>query len=246
MISKSLLCLSVIFGSLFACQVESASISHEDGPSHYIDLSRMDIPNQFGYFQHMFARGAFNWAPEIGSFVNMLKSRYNIKAAIETGTLYGHTTIFLASIFDQVHTIEINPSNYQASVSYLRSWPNAICHLGSSEQVLKQILPGLENQSLLFYLDAHWQDYWPLLDELEEISKTHKDNCIIVIDDFKVPGRPDIPYDISGSGLDECSYDYVKCKLEKIYSDYNYYYVLPKRIDSKAKLVVIPKDWGSL
>lgn len=244
MISKHLLCLSVVFCSLFVSKIHSANVANQDLSAHYIDLSHVFIPNQFGHTQAMLANGAFNGAPEISSFVSMLKNRYNIEVAVETGSQYGYTTSFLASVFNEVHTIEIVPSSYQAAQNNLRHFSNAICHLGSSNEVLKDILPALESKSLLFYLDAHWEEYWPLLDELEAISKTHKDNCIIVIDDVKVPIRPDIGYDAYGEH--ECSYEYVKDKLGEIYSAYEFYYVLPRRIESKAKLVVIPKKWAPL
>ncbi|MBS0652626.1 MAG: hypothetical protein JSR39_03775 [Verrucomicrobia bacterium] len=244
MISKLLLCLSMFFCSLFVGKIYSANAANEDLSAHYIDLGHAFVPNQFGQAQIMLANGAFNGAPEISSFVSMLKNHYNIEAAIETGSLYGHTTAFLASIFNEVHTIEIEPSNYQITLNTLSIFPNAVCHFGSSSSVLTEILPTLESKSLLFYLDAHWQEYWPLLDELEAISKTHKDNCIIVIDDFKVPTRPDIGYDAYGEH--ECSFEYVKDKLGEIYSAYDFYYVLPKRVESKAKLVVLPKNWSGL
>jgi predicted O-methyltransferase YrrM len=244
MIAKHLLCLSIVFCSLFVGSIQSAYAVDKDLSDHTIDLNHAYIPNQFGFGQILYANSAFNGAPEISAFISMLKNRYNIEAAVETGSQYGYTTSFLASTFDEVHTIEIVPSTYQVAQNNLRNFSNVTCHLGSSNDVLQKILPALESKPVLFYLDAHWEEYWPLLDEIEEISKTHKDNCIIVIDDVRVPGRPDIGYDWNGDN--ECSYEYVKNKLEKIYSSYDFYYLLPRRIESKAKLVVIPKKWAPL
>ena len=205
--AKHFLSLSLIFFSFFIGNVQTARFPDADPITHYIDLGHVNMSYQLGYIDSNLANGAFNGAPEISLFVNMLRSRYNIHVAIETGSLYGHTATFLASTFDEIHTIEIVPSNYLTSQNTLYPFPNAVCHLGSSEEVLKELLPLLKGKSLLFYLDAHWNEYWPLLNELEEISKTHKDNCIIIIDDFKVPGRPDIAYDAYGEH--ECSYEYV-------------------------------------
>jgi len=238
---KHLLSLLVIFSSFFIGNVQSARFPNADPITHHIDLRHVNLSYQMGYIDSPLAHEAFNGAPEISCFVNMLLQRYHIQAAVETGSFHAHTTRFLASIFKQVHTIEIVPENYQVAQSRLSSFPNAVCHLGSSNEVLKEILPKFEGRTLLFYLDAHWETYWPLLDELEEISKTHKDNCIIVIDDVKVPGRPDIGFDAYGEY--ECSYEYVKNQLEKIYSAYDYYYILPRRNESKAKLLVLPKNW---
>ena len=63
---------------------------------------------------------------------------------------------------------------------------------GSSEIVLDDILNGGlgfdVNKSLLFYLDAHWNDYWPLKDELKLIKKYNLSDSKIIIHDFYVPG----------------------------------------------------------
>jgi len=94
-------------------------------------------------------------------------------------------------------------------------------------------------------LDAHWEQHWPLLDELRQIARTHKDNCIIVIDDFKVSGRSDIPYDfyaIDGGHL-ECSLPYIKKDLDQVFSKYTIHYVIPKNLEMRAKLLVIPTSF---
>jgi hypothetical protein len=42
---------------------------------------------------------------------------------------------------------------------------------------------------VMFYLDAHWERYWPLRDELKQVLRL--DSSVVVIDDFFVPGRSD-------------------------------------------------------
>ena len=63
---------------------------------------------------------------------------------------------------------------------------------GSSEVVLDDVLNGGlgfdVNKSLLFYLDAHWNEYWPLEDELKLIKKYNLSDSKIIIHDFYVPG----------------------------------------------------------
>jgi len=91
----------------------------------------------------------------------------------------------------------------------------------------------------LFYLDAHWEDYWPLRDEIIEIGKTHYDNCVIVIDDCKVPGRHDIPFDqYKGK---ECSFEYIQDLLRFVFSGYEIDYLIPANVQNRAKLVIMPK-----
>jgi hypothetical protein len=184
---------------------------------------------------------SFNYAPELTTFFALLKRDYYIDTVVETGTFMGGTTNLFSMLFNQVHTIEIVESSYLRAVENFARHPHVKCHLGSSEIVLRKLLPTLIGSRVLFYLDAHWESHWPLLEELEEISKTHADNCIIVIDDFKVPGRGEIPYDAYGPH--ECSYEYIQNSLQKIYSSYSWHYVIPKSIHSRAKFVAIPKSW---
>jgi hypothetical protein len=184
---------------------------------------------------------AFNFASELTLFFAKLKRDHNITVAVETGTDTGGTTVALALLFDQVHTVEILEQTFASSQSHLKQFSNVKCHLGSSEAVLHRLLPTLKNQRTLFYLDAHWQQHWPLLHELEEISRTHRDNCIVVIDDFKVPDRPEIGYDYTAPH--ECSYEYVKAHLDKVFSAYTCVYLIPRSTESRAKFVVIPKAW---
>lgn len=186
-------------------------------------------------------KDAFNYAPELIPFFSYVKKLYGLELAVETGTYKGNTTTLLSQIFDSVHTFEINASYYTKAQAHFASYHNIHSHLGSSAENLREFLPTVKNRRTLFYLDAHWQNYWPLLNELEVISKTHRDNCIIVVDDIKVPNRPDIPYDVYGK--DECSYEYIQDKLDKIFSSYTIHYLIPNRTFSHAKLVAIPKRW---
>lgn len=187
-------------------------------------------------------KDAFNHAPELAPFFIQVQKDLKIATAIETGTWKAHTTKFFAFVFNHVDTIEIQPSVFQKAISNLSQFSNIQCHLGSSEVVLSQILPSYADQPLLFYLDAHWLEKWPLLDELDAISRTHRDNCVIVIDDFKVPGRSEFPYDAYANH--ECSFEHVKEKLRKVFSEYDSYYLLPKHKASRAKFVALPKKWN--
>jgi hypothetical protein len=211
-----------------------------------IDFSTFDLREIPGY--ENFDMGAmrnfspFNGAIELAPFFAYLKNTYTIGTAIETGTFTGNTTAFLGYLFNNVYTIEIDKAFFQNSTARLRVYSNIHVIFGNSPEILGQILPSLKRERLIFYLDAHWYSEWPLLRELEEISKTHRDNCIIVIDDFKVPGRRDIPYD--SYGAHECSYEYVCQHLSKIFSAYKFYYLVPKSVACRAKFVAIPKEWS--
>jgi len=239
-IAAATLALLTLSQTVTAAQSEA---THEELP-YMIDFSRFKASIfDYGYYEKeslVLGYYAFNYAPEMGPLFGILKRDYKIDAAIETGTFRGGTTAFFAILFDEVHTIEISDHLLNETRNTLKNFRNIQYHLGSSDQVLKDLLPTLKNKTLLVYLDAHWYDFWPLLDELAALSKTHKDNCVVVIDDFKVPGRNDIPYDAYGKH--ECSYEYVKPLLDQLYSQYTIHYVIPKTLACRAKLVVTPKN----
>ena len=183
----------------------------------------------------------FKWAPELSSFFLMLKDKYELNLCIETGTFKGDSTIVFSRIFDRVDTIEINPSFLDFTKSKIGNRKNINFHLGNSVEVFKTLLPTLNKFRPIFYLDAHWNDFWPLRDELTLIGQNFKDNCIIVIDDFKVPNRPDITFDQYGKN--ECSMEYIKDNLPEVYSSYELIFLIPKSTSSKAKAVLIPTAW---
>ena len=183
---------------------------------------------------------AFNEGPEMGAFFLLLQEEYGLDTVVETGTHQGFSTFFFANWFKEVHTVEIfGPSFWKARFAF-ESMPHVHCHYGSSEQVLQTLLPTLQEKPLIFYLDAHWETYWPLLDELEVISRTHKDNCVIVIDDVRVPGRSDLGFD--GYGSDICELAYFRKGLEQVFTDFSSHYLLPKQSSSRGKFVAIPSS----
>jgi hypothetical protein len=64
-----------------------------------------------------------------------------------------------------------------------------------------------------------------------------------MIDDIKVPFRPEIRYDnyrIDGQ-LQECSYEYIEKELAEVFSDYNLYYLTVKGEYGGAQLLIVPK-----
>jgi len=90
--------------------------------------------------------------------------------------------------------------------------------LGSSPDFLDSILcgPMLKIKRILFFLDAHWDDYCPLLDELKLIADNNLEP-VIAIHDFKVPDCPLLGFD-SYKGQDY-DFDWIKPSIEKIYPD---------------------------
>ncbi len=118
-----------------------------------------------------------------------LIEEHKIKNIVETGTFMGDTTKEFSKMVNNVYTIESNNDFYLSSKKNLNDCANIKMFLGSSPDVLREILPTLKGHTL-FFLDAHWESYLPLLDELNEISRVDSlSKSVIVIHDFYVPNK---------------------------------------------------------
>ncbi len=161
----------------------------------------------------------------IKSEIEKLRDRFRIKTAIETGTYLGGTTKVLSTMFDEVYTCELDEENFKKANDYLRDIDNVILVKQSSPKFLDDLLQILTASSniKLFFLDAHWSNDCPLLDELSCIAK-HKLKPVIVIHDWKVPDRPDLGFD-SYNGQD-FTFEWIESHLELIYGrdGFKYHY----------------------
>lgn len=151
----------------------------------------------------------------LARFAELVKE-FDIKTIVETGTFEGKTTDALASLVPQVHTIEVN-KNYQAKAKQNCKNKNITFHLGSSVDVLPKIIGKLNNP--LFFLDAHWQKYCPLWDEIRIIGEAGL-KPVIIIHDFKVPGKGGFGFD-KWNGKD-ISHANVKAAIDKVYGPNGY------------------------
>jgi hypothetical protein len=135
---------------------------------------------------------------------------------VETGTFHGWTTRLFAETGLPVYTIEVLQKNYEISKEALRDYPNVTCIHGNSAIELKQLFATLPDTPTLFYLDAHWEHYWPLREELALIYQ----NCeksVVIIDDFETPGR-DFQFDSYGEH--RCGMDYINDLLPNTCTSY--------------------------
>jgi hypothetical protein len=177
-----------------------------------------------------------------------LRDQYNIKTVIETGSCLFTTTLWLSKHFEKVYTFEINEYYRNIGLSKLSENSNVESFLNNSPDGIKQILHTLKNRTM-FFLDAHWGDSCPLLDELEVISQLQVPP-VIVIHDFKTTDSSFAYDSIDGQPFD---IDYIKEKLEKIYPrgyNFNYnkfatgakrgvIYITPKRQNPYCKMLSI-------
>ncbi|MBI3589579.1 MAG: hypothetical protein HY093_04190 [Candidatus Liptonbacteria bacterium] len=124
-----------------------------------------------------------------------------LTSCVETGTFLGDTTLYLSKIFPalSIYTIELSREYYRESARRFLSSKNIVLLKDSSPKALHKLIQTscLGNFPLVF-LDAHWYDYWPILDELNELQSLPR--AVIMIDDFEVPGKPWFEYDIYYEG----------------------------------------------
>jgi predicted O-methyltransferase YrrM len=190
----------------------------------------------------------FNQDPVVSREVQQLIKKFNIACVVETGTYVGWSTQFFAQLpnVKKVYTIESQRENYDKAADNLKQFTNIQQLFGSSDTVLEEQLSVITNEHnegyILFYLDAHWDNHWPLLQELEVIGKYCYDRAIIVIDDFQVPLR-NFQYDSYHSQPN--NFQYVCGKLQQCYSPdkwLHYYNDHSERCRQPVgKLYVIPK-----
>jgi len=153
--------------------------------------------------------------------IESLVKKNNVQLIIETGTYLGNTAKKFSTLTN-VLTCEINKDYYLKAVENIGEIKNIKSFLGNSVDILRENKRLLEGLNLLFFLDAHWYDYCPLMDELNLISELGL-KPIIVIHDFKVPGK-DFGYDsYNGKAFD---YELIEKSVELIYgkNGFEYYY----------------------
>jgi hypothetical protein len=128
--------------------------------------------------------GAFGFDIHYALEIDYLVSKYECDAIIETGTNLGDTTEYLAKQYPnlKIITCEVNKEYYSLAKQRLSKYDNVECLLQSSEVVVGNAQNKFSMP--LYYLDAHWEEYWPLKDEINSIlkgvvnigdSKTHDD-----------------------------------------------------------------------
>ena len=114
-------------------------------------------------------------------FIN-LKEKFKITTAIETGSCVYSTTKWLGLNFNEVFTVEVNKDFAVWGRDKIEGMPHVGAFIQDSVEFLKALPP---KENAIFFLDAHWGDFCPLLSELEVIAKYK--NPVIAIHDFKVP-----------------------------------------------------------
>ena len=98
-----------------------------------------------------------------------LKNKFNVKNVVETGSYVFSTTKWFGENFQTVYTYETNEHFYNVGIEKTKDFNNVNSFLENSLIGLPN-LQGKLSDPTIFFLDAHWGDYCPLLDELDIIS----------------------------------------------------------------------------
>lgn len=123
-------------------------------------------------------------------------------AFIETGCNVGSTAAYVARTFShlRVHSCEASDESHAIAAERLAAFANVELRKELSPQFLYDLFeraPDLRGHLNLYWLDAHGYGFrWPLKDEVAFLTRT-LDRGFILIDDFRVPGRPDFAFDQS-------------------------------------------------
>lgn len=150
-----------------------------------------------------------------------LKAAHGLTCAIETGTCLGSTTCWLVENFSfHVRSYEINEQYHRIALDRVprankmdHQCPMVDLTLESSVNIQSPDVDGMGDRTLCF-LDAHWNEHCPLLDELAAIAAAGIKPCI-VIHDFLVPGT-DFGFDKMPDGR-PFSLDLIGDHLDRIY-----------------------------
>jgi predicted O-methyltransferase YrrM len=133
---------------------------------------------------------------------------HGITTVVETGIDKGGSTLLFSEMAQKVIGID----NVAERIDAVRAWLDAqgitnvaLVNMNSPDALRALVGHGLDASHTLFFLDAHWQAYWPLKDEIRAIPRGQG---VLVMHDARVPGCPDLGVDIYDG--QELSYEYVK------------------------------------
>ena len=131
-----------------------------------------------------------------------LCARVQFAAVVETGTYRGATTAHLQeAVGVPVHSFESMPRHYGFARARLLRARGVHLHRGDSRTGLRALAgaQALPLGPVFFYLDAHWNDDLPLIEELD-LAFMHWPQAVVMIDDFAVPDDPGYRFDDYGPG----------------------------------------------
>lgn len=138
--------------------------------------------------------------------IKVLKSKLKLNVFVETGTFKGETVESLKNIFERIYSIELSQEYYTQAQEKFKHFPHVTLLQGDSSTQLAAVIPQLNNEAAIFWLDAHWcvasntageLSQCPLLGELQSIGQLHADSVIIIDDARLFLSAPPAPHEIT-------------------------------------------------
>jgi len=174
---------------------------------------------------------AFNNDPNIAAEVLRLKEAHGLTCAMETGTCLGSTAMWLAEHFTWVATFELHEPYFNIACERIETHPDEVDihieHIASVDGLRHYHRSMASTELPLYWLDAHWTDNCPLLDELAAIAERGP-HCCILIHDFQVPGT-DFGFDSMPDGR-PFNLELIAPHLERIYGEGGYKVNYPTQV----------------
>jgi len=123
----------------------------------------------------------------------------DFQAIVETGTYFGDTTGYMAEMSKlHIYSCELNQRFHSIAKTRLVDFQTIHLELEDSRKFLKKLgRSELKQGNVFFYLDAHWYEDMPLVDEIRIIARNWE-RFVVMIDDFMVPNDDGYGYDIYG------------------------------------------------
>ncbi len=133
--------------------------------------------------------GPFGFDMHTAIAVDYLVERYACDAIVETGCNHGDTTHYLAQCYPSlpVLTCDVVPKYTDFVRERLAGYANVAVERCDSAELVEKLQGRFERP--LYYLDAHWNEDWPLQRELAAIERG-----VVMIDDFDI-GHPRFGFD---------------------------------------------------
>lgn len=162
-------------------------------------------------------------------FVALLADTFDVDVFIESGTGQGGTTASAAKYFKEVYTIEFEDWLYKRAVDRFKNASHVHVLKGDSGKLLPELLAGLREKKILFWLDGHYsgsgagdaQSTTPIMAELDAIAKSEITDAVILVDDICCFAPPIANPPLIAQGYP--SVQTLKKAIEKINNAYEFY-----------------------
>jgi hypothetical protein len=135
----------------------------------------------------------------------------------------------------KIYSVDTDTEKQRIVKELFSSNPNVHIINVSSDSFLKAAIDKGEisdRHMVMFYLDAHWGNNWPLRDEIKQVLRLKR--SIIMIDDFIVPGHPFWGFDVYKTKL--CGWYYIKDLFKKVKTEV-FYPKTPNR-DGRGSVII--------